>query len=929
VAKLNHCIGNRGSWVIVLALASACSTVEPTDGLNAVVRVNVEPPGANCTAGGTAIRAGVDRDRDGVLDEAETQSVEYVCAGVEGTPGSPGASGLSFASSIVPEPPGARCAAGGQAVSVGPDLDEDGVLDSAEVTRTEYVCNGPAGAGGEPADVSLVSTVPELPGPHCAVGGLAILSGVDDDGDGALGELEIRRTEYLCHGASGADGAVSLLVVRLAPPDARCPAGGLSIVSGLDVDGDGTLEDAEVTSSGVVCNPQPVLLLSPLSIDLEVVEGAPGPAHGAFQTVLAGGVVVGAPQVEVDYGADSAGWLTATVEESGAVSLSASGHGLAAGTYSATVRVDAPATLTDPQTVAVSLTVRPRVTLRASAASLWFHAVSGEDAPGSQQFWIDAANGAGFPRPTVSVISETPGDWLRVAVTGDAPPYLVVVQPGTGIPAGRHRGTITIELGALADPVEVAVAYQLDRNVTVSCIDTFWSASGSSSLSAGNCSVDAAVEDDDGTTRGLYAEFGTDPSTMVLRGVPTGPYEVRVQVWDRRGYTWLEYWITTSAGELDLGRDYGGRTVLENTNGWSTPVTFSLSGLSPWQSATDALQLFSWGGVVWDVFDPSSLEAGDTSTDEAFDWNSDPRSWYGQFSKPLLIPDDVLYVVQQREEVIAGSTDTYWRTASAGSVTALALSRGVPASTSVAMSAVADKHVSVEWRTSAFEDAVPPGVEGAHALTIAAMPHTLTGNVPLVRTTSLDLVEMSLDGSTPVEDRTYDSLAYGDFLPPDYREFAAVSFTNAVEREFDAYSGTTTRVGQAAESYAALEGGAELMATPLVGAVQAPKIAGRDAMVRQQNRGADQVLLTWDEPVVGLATRYTVSLYYVDSYGNLSVVRRFITSERSITAWRVGLPLVAVIQAEHTGGSDPCAAPFRRTLPWGRATLVTAPFFSW
>ena len=46
------------------------------------------------------------------------------------------------------EPPGAHCAAGGVALLSGPDNNRNGVLDSGEVTSTKYVCNGTSGTNG-------------------------------------------------------------------------------------------------------------------------------------------------------------------------------------------------------------------------------------------------------------------------------------------------------------------------------------------------------------------------------------------------------------------------------------------------------------------------------------------------------------------------------------------------------------------------------------------------------------------------------------------------------------------------------------------------------------------------------------------------------------------------------------------------------------
>ncbi len=49
-----------------------------------LVRVDPEPAGANCPAGGAAIHVGVDADGDGALSNAEIASTTYVCSGAGG-----------------------------------------------------------------------------------------------------------------------------------------------------------------------------------------------------------------------------------------------------------------------------------------------------------------------------------------------------------------------------------------------------------------------------------------------------------------------------------------------------------------------------------------------------------------------------------------------------------------------------------------------------------------------------------------------------------------------------------------------------------------------------------------------------------------------------------------------------------------------------
>ncbi len=55
-------------------------------------------------------------------------------------------------------------------------------------------------------------------------------------------------------GMDGADGRDSLMRVEAEPAGKHCEAGGSAIHAGLDADADGTLSDAEISSTGYSCN---------------------------------------------------------------------------------------------------------------------------------------------------------------------------------------------------------------------------------------------------------------------------------------------------------------------------------------------------------------------------------------------------------------------------------------------------------------------------------------------------------------------------------------------------------------------------------------------------------------------------------------------------------------------------------------------------
>jgi hypothetical protein len=66
--------------------------------------------------------------------------------------------------------------------------------------------NGPAGDAGESGKSTLVRLDPEPAGKNCTYGGTAIKTGVDTNGDGVLEDNEVTSTSYVCAGAGSTVG---------------------------------------------------------------------------------------------------------------------------------------------------------------------------------------------------------------------------------------------------------------------------------------------------------------------------------------------------------------------------------------------------------------------------------------------------------------------------------------------------------------------------------------------------------------------------------------------------------------------------------------------------------------------------------------------------------------------------------------------------
>jgi len=238
---------------------------------NIVIRATAEPPGVNCANGGQFIESGFDSNLNGVLDpDEQVTDMFYVCNGAPGA-----------LVNITDEPAGANCEFGGQKIETGIDDNENGVLDDAEVDDFAYVCNG------APCVDTLVNITEEPPGANCGFGGQRIDAGPDTNQNGVLDDAEVDYTEYICNGEPGADGQdgmdgdagpqgpagddgddgqdgeqgpqgpagpVSLTDINLVPAGDECPEGGISISAGVDDNGNSVLDPEEVDSTEIVCN---------------------------------------------------------------------------------------------------------------------------------------------------------------------------------------------------------------------------------------------------------------------------------------------------------------------------------------------------------------------------------------------------------------------------------------------------------------------------------------------------------------------------------------------------------------------------------------------------------------------------------------------------------------------------------------------------
>jgi hypothetical protein len=182
--------------VVLLFLLPSCEGPTGLGGLTSLINIVDESIGTNCAFGGIKIDWGLDDNRNGILDEDEVKTSNYVCS-VAGKTSLVNAGG---------ESPGENCEFGGIKVNTGIDINSDGTLEENEITSTDYVCN----VAGK---TSLINISDEEPGSNCQNAGVRIDSGIDNDEDGLLDQDEIQISRFLCNGVDGSvDEEIRLLI---------------------------------------------------------------------------------------------------------------------------------------------------------------------------------------------------------------------------------------------------------------------------------------------------------------------------------------------------------------------------------------------------------------------------------------------------------------------------------------------------------------------------------------------------------------------------------------------------------------------------------------------------------------------------------------------------------------------------------------------
>ncbi len=138
--KKNHII----ILLFVLLISNSCNK-ESSEAINSLTNMTIELPGSNCNNGGYKISVGLDVNSNLVLDENEIQSEEFVCNGINGNNGTNGTNGNNSLINVSEEQAGTYCSDGGIKIETGLDINSNGILDENEIQTINYICNGENG----------------------------------------------------------------------------------------------------------------------------------------------------------------------------------------------------------------------------------------------------------------------------------------------------------------------------------------------------------------------------------------------------------------------------------------------------------------------------------------------------------------------------------------------------------------------------------------------------------------------------------------------------------------------------------------------------------------------------------------------------------------------------------------------------------------
>jgi len=478
------------------------------------------------------------------------------------------------------------------------------------------------------------------------------------------------------------------------------------------------------------------------------------------------------------------------------------------------------------------------------------------------------------------------------------------------------------EAEAVDSSVSTDATSQLDQglvtNVTGTSPVVFVTMSGNETQQYDQSATSVVAYTRDSTTGTFTAYPGTGSAdgTISVPNVPSG------RIYLKLGSRYL----VSTGRSFDLGSTEWGRDGAFAS--LPTPVTVSATGLSPWQPG-DFLDMYSLNPGAFGYIDGSATGlplAGATSFSAlSFD--------YANMTNPMLLDSglgDVFSLAQMRLQTSANGVP--YRAMHKVLDASMTQVDGQPVTVSGTFTQpVATGTFEVDWRRSAFEamrtQVNPDAVSTYSEIWMSARPAALSSALGSISGPPL-LVKLNPD--TQRTDIVTGSMTYNNPLPATWRKLAlaAAGFRKsyALGTAAPYTMSVDIRVDQEASAFTAAP------VQPIVGPVQAPLVNTRGAFQNLTGVGTD-ASLRWSKPLVGTATNYVVNIFRLGVSNGSTTVTRVATLHTDLQSvylppgvLQAGQTYFAEIQSWYQPGSDLATSPFKRSLPRGRASVLTGMF---
>ena len=208
----------------------------------------------------------------------------------------------------------------------------------------------------------------------------------------------------------------------------------------------------------------PAIGLSASTLEFAATAGGANATARTVQVTNAGGGQLSGISVAVEY-ASGSGWLNASLNQGAApatLTVQPVTQSLAAGTYTATLRVSAPLASNSPQAIAVTLTVTAGAIIAVSPTSL---AITGSltTPPAARELMVTNTGGGALTGLSVEVQYQTGSGWLTASLNTTTAPATISVQASpTGLSAGTYTATLRVLSAAAGNsPVSVPISYTI------------------------------------------------------------------------------------------------------------------------------------------------------------------------------------------------------------------------------------------------------------------------------------------------------------------------------------------------------------------------------------------------------------------------------------------------------------------------------------